>query len=147
MAKANKQIDIIDKVLDACYHANSNDLFVMSLMHQYEDRGFLTKKQIEGLLFKAQKHPDIPSGWLATLQATIAKMPTRDKTPPAPMAPPTNNLPPAWLEQLQQLLVHYPQHKRALFLLSKHQTHTALLPSEIAEIEKFHKLLIVGKGH
>jgi hypothetical protein len=66
--------DVIDKILDACYQANKNALFTMSLMHQYEDRGFLTKGQLEGLYNKASSIEDMPVAWLATLEATIAKI-------------------------------------------------------------------------
>ena len=34
--KTSKDPDIIDKVLEACYKANPDALFIMSLMHQYE---------------------------------------------------------------------------------------------------------------
>lgn len=78
---AARKLDIIDKVLDACYKYNSDALFVMSLMHQYEERGSLSKKQLEGLLHKARKVPDMPVNWLATLEATVLKMHTREKAP------------------------------------------------------------------
>ena len=45
---AKGKLDIIDKILEACYKHNPDALFVMSLMHQYEDRGSLSKKQLEG---------------------------------------------------------------------------------------------------
>ena len=35
MAVSKQKLDIIDKVLDACYKHNPDALFVMSLMHQY----------------------------------------------------------------------------------------------------------------
>jgi len=55
MIKKKQGIDIIDKILDACYKHNPDALFIMSLMHQYEERGGLSKKQLEGLLLKAKK--------------------------------------------------------------------------------------------
>lgn len=77
MSSSKQKLDIIDKILDACYRYNPDALFVMSLMHQYEERGSLSKKQLEGLYQKALKVPDMPVNWLATLQATINKMHTR----------------------------------------------------------------------
>jgi hypothetical protein len=74
---AGKKLDIIDKVLSACYAHNKDALFVMSLMHQYEERGSLSKKQLEGLFLKAQKVPEMPPNWLATLEATILKIHTK----------------------------------------------------------------------
>ena len=67
------KLDIIDKVLEACYKYNPDALFVMSLMHQYEERGSLSKKQLEGLLAKAGKVPDMPANWLATLEPPSIK--------------------------------------------------------------------------
>ena len=81
MIKKKPGIDIIDKILDACYKHNPDALFIMSLMHQYEERGSLSKKQLEGLYLKAAKVTDLPPSWLATLEAEILKRPTRDKTP------------------------------------------------------------------
>lgn len=72
-----KKVDIIDKILEACYKANPDALFVQSLMHRYEEMGSLSKKQLQGLYQKAQKLEDIPEGWLGTLEAIIKKMPTR----------------------------------------------------------------------
>ena len=41
------KLDIIDRVLEICYKHNPDALFVMSLMHQYEERGSLSKKQLQ----------------------------------------------------------------------------------------------------
>ncbi len=73
-------IDIIDKVLNACYQAMPYQLFVMSLMHQYEERGSLSKKQLQGLYLKAKDVDEIPPNWLSTLEAIIKKMPTKYKS-------------------------------------------------------------------
>lgn len=75
------KLDIIDRVLETCYKHNPDALFVMSLMHQYEERGSLSKKQLQGLLAKASKVPDMPANLLATLEATINRMHTREKAP------------------------------------------------------------------
>ncbi len=75
-----KEIDVIDKILEACYKSAQFPLFIMSLMHQYEERGSLSKKQLQGLYYKAEKVEDIPANWLATLEAVIAKMPNRYKS-------------------------------------------------------------------
>ena len=79
MERSKGDIDFVDKILNACYTNNKYDLFTMSLMHQYEERGFLTKKQLQGLYYKAEKITDLPAGLLATLQANITKLPTREK--------------------------------------------------------------------
>jgi len=143
MSSSKQRLDIISKILDKCYHHNPDALFIMSLMHQYEERGSLSKKQLEGLYQKAQKVPDMPVNWLATLQATINKMHTREKAPAV-------NASPVFLKneaigsKMEAILQKYPQHKRVIFLFSKYQQNELLLPAETAEIEKFYKLLVKG---
>jgi hypothetical protein len=141
MQKKKDKLDIIDKILDACYRYNSDALFILSLMHQYEERGSLSRKQLQGLYAKASKIKDMPVNWLATLEATIQKMSVRDKTPV------TENTP-VFLNQnsiattIDEILQKYPQHKRVLFLQAKMKNKEAISTAEIAEIEKFKKLLI-----
>jgi 3-hydroxyacyl-CoA dehydrogenase len=141
MNKKKPGIDIIDKILEACYKHNPDALFIMSLMHQYEERGSLSKKQLEGLYLKAKKVTDLPQNWLATLEAEILKRPTRDKTPAAENKP--LYVKEERLEKmLQEILIRYPQHKRVLFLQTKFSNQEAISADEKKEIEKFHKLLI-----
>ena len=70
-----KGIDIINEVLEACILAYPVSSFIISLYKQYISRGWLTKKQLEGLYRKAQKIQDLPPGKLASLEAIINKMP------------------------------------------------------------------------
>ncbi|MBS4064940.1 MAG: hypothetical protein KGZ74_10290 [Chitinophagaceae bacterium] len=135
------KLDIIDKVLEACYKYNPDALFVMSLMHQYEERGSLSKKQLEGLLAKASKVPDMPTNWLATLEATIHKMHTRAKDP-AKAGKPLFEKDEALGAKMQAVLQKYPGHKRVVFLFEKFNRNEVLSPLEKTEIEKFHKLLV-----
>jgi hypothetical protein len=135
------KLDIIDKVLDACYKHNPDALFVMSLMHQYEERGSLSKKQLQGLLAKASKVPDMPSNLLATLEATINRMHTREKAP-ATVGRPLFEKDHSLGLLMDAILAKYPQHKRVLFLMSKFNRNELLTATEKSEIEKFHKHLI-----
>jgi hypothetical protein len=145
MEKKKKGPDVIDKILDACYQYNKDALFTMSLMHQYEERGFLTKGQLEGLFNKASTIKDMPVAWLATLEATIAKLPTRDKTPiqkKVDLVKPKD----AVVEQkIQSILTNYPQHKAVLALQFKFEKQNELTATELKEVEKFYDLLIVKK--
>lgn len=141
MHKQKDKLDIIDKILEACYQYNSDALFVLSLMHQYEERGSLSKKQLQGLYSKASKIKDMPVNWLATLEATILKMPTRDKSPVQ------ENKPVQLVDEnigimIDEILAVYPQHKRVLFFQSKYKNHEAISTIEIAELEKFRKILL-----
>ncbi len=145
MIKKNTQgdkIDIIDKVLDACYHAYPHSVFIQSLMHQYEERGSLSKKQLEGAYQKALKVKDIPTNWLATMEATILKMPNRFKSPIVSSATPEFAQDEHVAGLIADILAKYPAHKRVLFLQSKFKNREVLTPVEISELEKFKKLLI-----
>jgi hypothetical protein len=141
MIKKRPGIDIIDKILDACYKHNPDALFIMSLMHQYEERGNLSKKQLEGLYLKAAKVADLPASWLATLEAEILKRPNRDRTPPIPIKPMyvRDEISEAYI---MAVLEKYPQHKRVLFLQSKIDNKEFMSIDEKNELEKFHRLLI-----
>ena len=140
-----KKIDVIDKLLEACYQHNKDALFVMSLMHQYEERGSLSKKQLEGLLLKAKKAQDIPAGLIAGVEAIVLKMPTRDKTPVEETKNREQESGEKWNELLKQILEKYPQHKRLLFLKAQLDQRKNVSAAEQKEIEKFYQLLILPK--
>lgn len=140
-----KKIDVIDKLLEACYQHNKDALFVMSLMHQYEERGSLSKKQLEGLLLKAKKAQDIPAGLIAGVEAIVLKMPTRDKTPVEETKNREQESGEKWNELIKQILEKYPQHKRLLFLKAQLDQRKNLSAVEQKEIEKFYQLLILQK--
>ncbi len=145
MYKPKAGIDVIAKVLDALYQHNPDALFVMSLMHQYEERGSLSKKQLQGLLSKAQKVPDIPVSWLGTLEAIILKMPTRYKSVETITPSPIYQKDESTGQLMQAILAKYPQHKRVLFLQTKFNHNEPLSAEETAEVKKFYKLLGIAK--
>lgn len=136
-----QRIDVIDKVLNACYQHNPDALFIMSLMHQYEERGSLSRKQLEGLLLKAQKVKDMPPNWLATLEATILKMPVREKAAATPSSIKQEE-PSKEAMLIDQLLAKYPLHKAVLLLQQKLQKHHSLTPPEQTELERLARLLL-----
>ena len=142
MLKKKNDIDIIDKVLDACYIAYPDSIFIQSLMHQYEERGSLSKKQLEGAFQKASKVKDIPVSWLATMEATILKMPNRYKSPVVAAVPEKSTQDEEAGNIITEILAKYPAHKRVVFFQAKYQNKEALSPVEIAELQKFKKLLI-----
>jgi hypothetical protein len=137
-------IDIIGKILDACYGHNPDALFVMSLMHQYEERGSLSKKQLEGLLSKAQKVKEIPPNWLGTLEAIILKMPTRYKSENPVVAAPVYEKDAEADKLIKSILAKYPQHKRVLFLQLKYNNREPISSDEINELKRFYKALKIN---
>lgn len=141
MQKKN-EIDIVERILDACYKSNDFPLFIMSLMHQYEERGSLSKKQLQGLYYKAEKVKEIPANWLATLQAKIAKMPNRFKQTEEIQIKPLYEKDKRVGDIIDAILAKYPQHKRVLFLKTKYDNNEILQVAEITELEKFSRLLL-----
>ena len=114
--------------------------FIISLYKQYQQRGSLSKKQLQGLYDKASGIKDLAPGKLAAVEAIIKKMPTRFKSSIPPNKPlyekdeETGTL-------LQNILEKNPGHKRALFLKSKYDNNETLSPSEIKELKTFNELL------
>ena len=144
MYKPKPGIDIIGKILDALYQHNPDALFVMSLMHQYEERGSLSKKQLQGLFQKAGGVKEIPANLLGTLEAIILKMPTRHKSTEQIVPSPIYKKDETSGKLIAAILEKYPQHKRVLFLRSKYDNNEMLSVEETGELKKFVKLPGVG---
>lgn len=140
MQQKKQGLDIINEVLEECILAYPVSSFVISLYKQYRERGSLSKKQLQGLHSKASKIKDISPGKLATVEAIINKMPTRDKSelpPPKPMFEKDESTG----VMIEEILTRYPQHKRVLFFKSKYENNETLSLVELAELKKFKQLL------
>jgi hypothetical protein len=140
MFRKKVEVDVVKDILEAALAAYPESTFVKSLSQQYEERGGLSKKQLEGLFKKVQKVTSIPAGKLATLEAMILKRPTRYKSAPPPNKPLYAKDEKVG-ELIGKILEKYPQHKRVLFFQSKYNNNEPLSVTEIAELEKFKKLL------
>ena len=140
MVQKKQGLDIINEVLEECILAYPVSSFVISLYKQYQERGSLSRKQLQGLHSKASKIKDISPGKLATVEAIINKMPTRDKSP-LPEAKSIVAVEDDTAQLIEEVLARYPQHKRVLFFKSKYENHEALSPLEIAELKKFRQLI------
>ena len=127
-------------MLEACILAYPVSSFVISIYQQYQKRGSLSKKQLQGLYGKAQKIKSIPAGKLATLEAIILKRPTKDKSP-LPVSEPLYLKDEETGRMIKAILEKYPQHKRVLFYKSKYDNNEVLPVTEMAELQKFYKLL------
>jgi hypothetical protein len=136
-----KGVDIINEVLEACILAYPVSSFIISLYKQYISRGWLTKKQLEGLYGKAEKTNELPPGKLAALEAIINKMPTRYKSEAPTETKPLYEKDENTGKLIQAILEKYPQHKRVLFLQSKYQNNEPLTTNELADLKNFSKLL------
>jgi hypothetical protein len=140
MFRKKIDVDVVKDILEAARAAFPNSVFIQSLSQQYEERGGLSKKQLEGLYKKAESIQDLPVGKLATLEALILKRPTRFKSaPPAPK--PLYSKDERVGEMINAILAKYPLHKRVIFFQNKYNNNESLNATEIAELEKFQKLL------
>ena len=140
MYRKKIDVDVINDVLKALMEAQPHSTFVQSLFKQYQERGGLSKKQLEGLYNKALKVSTIPDSKLATLEAVILKRPTRYKSappPPKPMYEKDERIG----QMMDAILAKYPQHKRVVFLKSKYDNNETLTPAEVLEVERFNKVL------
>lgn len=142
MIRKNPNVDIIKDVLQLSIAAYPESNFLKSLLFQYEERGGLSKKQLQDLHTKSLKVSTIPVGKLATLEAVILKKPTRYKSP-LPVAAPATIKDIKTGQFIDEILVKYPQHKMVLFLKMKFETTELLPAADTAEIERLYKLLIL----
>jgi hypothetical protein len=141
MYRKKPDVDIINDVLKAAREAYPNSSFIQSLSLQYQERGGLSKKQLEGLYKKAEKIKTIPPNWLATLEAEILKRPTRFKSIPPPPKPLYEKDEKVRVI-IEAILKKYPQHKRILFFRSKYENNESFSAAELTELERFQKLLL-----
>ncbi len=136
----SKEVDIIRDILEQMEIVFPESSFVKSLHQQYLNRGGLSKKQLEGLFQKASTSNKIPANKLSTLEAIILKKPTRYKSE-KPELKPLYEKDKATGGKITAILEKYPQHKRVLFLKAKYDNNEVLTSTEIADIEKFYKML------
>lgn len=140
MYRKKPDVDVIKDVLNAALAAYPGSEFIRSLAQQYEERGGLSKKQLQGLHAKASRVKNIAPAKLATLEAEILKRPNRYRSaPPAPEPLYTKNEIAG--KMIDAILAKYPQHKRVLFYKTKYENNEVLSLTDIAELEKFFKLL------
>lgn len=135
------EIDIVKEILIAVLEVQPQSTFAKSLWYQYQERGSLSKKQLEGLYNKASKIKTISLSRLATLEAQIIKRPNKYKSS-LPPAKPLYEKNEAAGRMIKTILEKYPQHKRVLFLKMKYDNNETFTVAEIGELEKFCKLLI-----
>lgn len=138
--KQEPEFDVVLELLHAVIEAQPKSEFAKSLLQQYLERGSLSKKQLQGLHNKASKIRSIPSGRLATLEATIIKMPNRFKSE-LPAAAPLYKKDESIGQMIEAILQKYPQHKTVLLLKAKYDNNEILSSTELADLKKFTKLL------
>ena len=140
MQRPKPEIDIVNEVLEDCILALHHSPFIISLYQQYQQRGSLSKKQLQGLHSKASDSKKIAPAKLATLEALIKKMPNRFKSE-IPENTPLYQKDEEAGEMINAILAKYPQHKQVLFLKSKYDNNEQLSATEIADLKRFMKVV------
>ncbi len=141
MNRKKPGVDVVKDLLELASIAYPDSTFIKSLSVQYEERGGLSKKQLDGLYKKALKVKTMPAGKLATLEAMILKRPNRYKSD-LPENTPLYSKDRATEQLINDILAKYPQHKRVVFFKAKFDNNETLSTMEISELERFHKLLL-----
>lgn len=131
-------LDLLKEVADA-YPTNQ---FAQSILMQYQERGGLSKKQLEGLYGKAQKLSHINPAKMATLEAIILKKPTKEKTPALKEIKPLYEKDETAGKIITAILTKYPAHKRVLYFQLKYKNNETLTSAELTELQKFGKTLL-----
>jgi hypothetical protein len=141
MRRLKPDVDIVLDILKVVASANPENTFAQSILYQYQERGGLSKKQLEGLYGKAKRIKEIPQNKLATLEAIILKKPVKEKAPAPKTTRPLYEKDPVTGKLIDEILAKHPLHKRVLYFRAKYEDNTPLSAAETAELEKFSKLL------
>lgn len=140
MNRLRPDVDVVLDILQTVLHAQPHSTFVSSLLYQYQERGGLSRKQLEGLYNKAAKVPAVPAKKLATLEAIILKKPQKYRSE----LPPNEELykkDESTGQMINSILEKYPEHKRVLYFRAKYENNEPLSAAELSELQKFNKLL------
>ncbi len=140
MQQNRPKLDIINMLLEDCIMAFPVSSFVISIYQQYQRRGWLSKKQLQGLYDKASKINGVLPGRLAALESIIKKMPTRQKSE-LPENTPLFEKDAEAGKLIEEILEKHPQHKRVLFLKAKYDNNEVLSQSDVSELKKFRQHL------
>ena len=134
-------IDIVKEILEKSLAARPENEFIGSLSRFYQERGGLSKKQMEGLHKYASRIRTIAPGKLATLEAIIKNRPTwqKQEISTAAVDLPNNEM---VEEAITEILLAYPEHKRVLFIKSKLDQNQPITGADKDEIARFRKILL-----
>lgn len=130
---------MVNEVLEECILAYPLSSFIISLYKQYQQRGSLSKKQLEGLYGKAAKIENLPPGKLAAIEAIIKRMPTRYKSE-LPQTKPLFEKEESLGRMITEILNRYPNHKRVLFLKAKYDNNDLFTSIDLADLKRFHAI-------
>ena len=131
---------MVNEVLEECILAYPLSSFIISLYKQYQQRGSLSKKQLQGLYGKASKIENLPPGKLAAIEAIIKRMPTRYKSE-LPEPSPLFEKDESTGRLIIEILAKFPGHKRVLFLKAKFDNNEIFTPAELTDLKRIHAIV------
>jgi hypothetical protein len=134
------RLDMVNEVLEECILAYPLSSFIISLYKQYQQRGSLSKKQLQGLYGKASKIENLPPGKLAAIEAIIKRMPTRYKSE-LPEPSPLFEKDESTGRLINEILAKFPGHKRVLFLKAKFDNNEIFTPAELTDLKRIHAIV------
>lgn len=140
MKRLRPDVDIVLDILKEVAAAFPENNFTQSILFQYQERGGLSKKQLQGLYGKASKLKTIPANKLATLEAIILHKHIKERSS-LPASSPLYVKDEETGKMIEAILARYPEHKRVLFLKSRYDNNETLGQAEKAELKKFSKLI------
>lgn len=97
-------------------------------------------KTVAGFIWEGKKFTQVSPAKLATLEAIILKKPEKSKSE-LPENTPLYTKDDTAGHLIEQILSKYPSHIRVKFLQSKYNNNEPLSAAEIAELQRFSKLL------
>jgi DNA repair protein RadC len=131
---------MVNEVLEECILAYPLSSFIISLYKQYQQRGSLSKKQLQGLYGKASKIEGLPPGKLAAIEAIIKRMPTRYKSE-LPEAKPLFQKEETTGALIAEILEKFPAHKRVLFLKTKYENNELISSADMNDLKRIKALI------
>jgi hypothetical protein len=141
MYRKKPDVDVINDVILLAMDHYPDNAFLKGLYRQYHDLGGLSRKQLEGLLVKADRVPAVTGAQKATLEAEIRKKPQRFRTE-APTHSPIYEKDETAGRLIREILDRYPEHRMVKILHQKIEKMEPLTTVERQELERFHRLLV-----
>jgi hypothetical protein len=141
MYRKKPDVDVINDVILLAMDHYPDNAFLKGLYRQYHDLGGLSRKQLEGLLGKADRVPAVTGAQKATLEAEIRKKPQRFRTE-APTHSPIYEKDETAGRLIREILDRYPEHRMVKILHQKIEKMEPLTTVERQELERFHRLLV-----
>jgi hypothetical protein len=140
MKRLKPEVDIVLDLLKEVAAANPGNSFAQSILVQYQERGGLSKKQLQGLYGKAERLPGISTAKLATFEAIILRKNEKTRSPKPEVKPLYEKDEKTGL-QIRAILERFPEHKQVKYLQAKYENNEPLTSTELLDLQRITKAL------